>query len=523
MSSSDIVKDHTVVDTHESHALSSDDASEIDFNSTKPYIDIVVKLDDSEIKRRSSWWYKIGFFLYDSLDKHEHERSFLFKLDFFLLSSACLGYFIKTLNQNNIGTAYVNGMKEHYDMKGNDYNLMVTLWTVGYIIGQIPSNLILHRISARYYLAGLELSWAILTLLTITPKSLHGLYALRFLIGLTESGYFPGMEYLIGSWYSKKELTKRAAFFGCAGTAAGLASGPLQQAILSSTWAHKHLQPFQWMFVIDAAVSFPVALYTLFVDPNTPSTTNAWYFSRRDKLVALERRRRDGSQLNIREPYTLAKIKSFFNTWHIWVFPPLFLFYNNSGQPTTSQAFPLWIKTTLKLDSYYYNNYPIIISGGGIAMSLFVAYTNDYYRGKLTAPFLYLMFGMFTFGCALVAAWNIPRGLHWAAYFIYGVPLTMGQPLIFTWINNILHHDDMKRNFVVVVTNTLAYVTSAWTPMLMFNQNDAPYFHKGFVYIACLASAGIVFVTIALVLTIRDNKREERVKIEHSESETEFA
>nr|QFR37150.1 MFS transporter [Cyberlindnera americana] len=496
---------------HYSQTVSSDDSSDfLQHDQSKPYIDIVVELDDAENARRSKWWYKPALFFYDSIDKHKDERLFLFKLDFFLLSSACLGYFLKTLNQSNIGTAYVNGMSDYYGMEGNDYNLMVTLWTVGYIIGQIPSNLILHRISARYYLAGLESLWGILTLLTITPKSLHGMYALRFLIGLTESGYFPGLEYLIGSWYSKKEIGKRAAFFGCAGTAAGLVSGPLQQRILKSSWAHHHLEPFQWMFVIDGVISFPIALYTLFVDPNTPSTTTSWYFSEKDKLVALERRRRDGAQLNTREPYTWSKIKSFFNTWHIYVFPLLFLCYNNGCQPNTSQVFQLWMKKTLKLDSYYYNTYPIINSGAGIAVALTVAYLNDFYKSRLTPYLLFLMFFLYMFGSALLAAWNIPIGLHWAAYFILMIPMTMGQPLIFSWVNGMLHYDDMKRNFVVVVTNTMAYVTGAWVPMLTFNQNDSPKFHKGFTYNACLSALGIVLTGVVMFLQFKDQRKKKR-------------
>lgn len=86
----------------------------------------------------------------------------------------------------------------------------------------------------------------------------------------------------------------------------------------------------------------------MFVDPNTPSTTNAWYWTNDDKLVALERRRRIGAQLNTRGKYTWKKIKSFFNTWHIYVFPLVFLAYNNScaaiGQPT----FEGWMKLALK-------------------------------------------------------------------------------------------------------------------------------------------------------------------------------
>ncbi|CCH41465.1 Vitamin H transporter [Wickerhamomyces ciferrii] len=514
MSFPNIEKENVVNDVH---SVSSDDTKKdnrlkvgdiVLHDDDVPYIDLTIEMTDEEIAKRKTWWYKLSLFLWDSVDKHPSERSFLFKLDFFLLSSSMLGYFIKNLNQNNVGTAYVNGMKEYYHMNGNQYNYMSTLWTVGYIIGQIPSNLILHRISARYYLAGLELSWAILTVFLIIPKSLNGIYAIRFFIGLLESGYFPGLEYLLGSWYSRKELTKRSTFFACAGTAAGLISGPLQQSILSSKWAQKGLEPFQWMFVIDAVISAPIAFYTLFTDPNTPSTTTAFYFTDTDKKIALERRRRIGAQLNTREKYSWKKIKSFFNTWHIWILPLLFLAFNNSYTPIGQQAFQLWMKNDLKLSSYDYNTYPTAISGGGIGLAVFVAYVNDYFRGRLNPVFLLLMFGIVAFSCACLSVWNIPTGLHWFTYFGIGIPLSVGQPMIFSWVNRMLAHDDMKRNFVVVCTNTLAYVTGAWVPILTFNQTQQPKFFIGFTYTACLSSFGLILTVITFYLSVRDDRRQ---------------
>lgn len=346
------------------------------------------------------------------------------------------------------------------------------------------------------------------------------MYALRFFIGLTESGYFPGLEYLIGSWYSRQELSKRAAFFGCAGTAAGLVSGPLQQRILTSEWAQHGLKPFQWMFVIDAIISAPIAFYTLFVDPNTPSTTTAFYFNDTDKKIALERRRRIGAQLNTREAYTLKKIKSFFNTWHIYVFPILFLAFNNAYQPITSQVFQLWMKMDLKLSSYDYNIYPIGISGGGIGLSLTVAYVNDYYKGRLTPYLLYYMFVSVLFSCVVLAVWDIPEGLKWYAYFGIGIPLSIGQPLIFTWVNKMLAYDDMKRNFLVVCTNMLAYVTGAWVPILTFDQTQAPKFHIGFSYTAGLGGLGIVCTTIVWILSARDGRRNKLREKEAEDSES---
>lgn len=471
------------------------------------YIDL--SIDPDEVARRSKdWKHKVLQFLWDGADKHRHEQIYLLKLDFFLISSSMFGYFIKNLNQSNVTTAYVNGMLEHYDMNKNQYNYMITLWTVGYIIGQIPGNLILHRMSARVFLGGLELTWAFLTILMITSKNLHGMYALRFFVGLLEAAYFPSMEYLLGSNYSASEISSRAAYFAVAGSAASLISGPLQLGILKG-FKNSSRPPFQWLFVFDAVISVPVAIYTFFVDPNTPSTTDAFYFTARDKLVGLERRRRIGAQLNTREKYTFKKIKSFFNTWHIFVFPFLFLAYNNScsaiGQPT----FTTWMKNGLHLGPEIYNTYPSILTGIGIAITLFLAYFHNYIGGRKHHFFVGAVFILFMFGCICLSIWDIPRGLHWLSYFLVGVPTSWGQPFILTWVNSLLFHDDMKRNFLVVATNNLAYVTGAWVPILVWNAQDAPVYHIGFTYTACLSAFGLIMTVIAFYFTKRDLKRRE--------------
>ncbi len=92
------------------------------------------------------------------------------------------------------------------------------------------------------------------------------------------------------------------------------------------------------------------------------------------------------------------------------------------------------------------------------------------------------------------------------SYFAVGVPMGWGQPQIFSWVNRLLYHDDMKRNFVVVCTNTLAYVTGAWVPILVWNSAKAPQYHVGFTYTACLASFGIIMTLIAFYFTIRDER-----------------
>lgn len=480
-----------------------------DNEEQKPYIDLSLNLTEEEQRyRETSMWFKLKLFLWDSFDKHPDEKKFLFKLDFFIMSSSMLGYFIKLLNSKNVKTAYVNGMDEYYNMSSNQLNYLNTSWTVGYIIGQVPSNLILHRISARFYLGGLEIIWAVLTLLMITCNSLSGLYAIRFFIGLTEAGYFPGLEYLVGSWYGPRELSKRSSFFAVAGVASGLVSGPLQSRILTN-FAHSSMAPFKWMFVFDAVISFPIGIYTMFVDPNTPSTTTSWYWNKTDRLIALERRRRDGAKLNTRKKYTAKLIKSFFNTWHIYVFPLLFLAYNNTCEATLQPTFETWMKSIGKPQQVY-NTMTAAVSATGIGLTLILAYYADFIGGKKNHHFVIAYFTLLIIGCALLAHWDIPKNLHWFCYFVIGAPTSWGQPQIFSWVNRLLLHDDMKRNFLVVCTNVLAYVTNAFVPIFVWDTVDKPRYFIGFTYNACLSSFGLIMTGVALYFSLRDERRQKR-------------
>ncbi|CAK7903980.1 probable transporter Seo1p [[Candida] anglica] len=468
------------------------------------YIDLSY---DADLPHHQSKWFKLKHFLVDSLDKHPLERKFLTKLDFFLLSSAMLGYFIKSLNQSNISVAYINGMDEFYGMDKNQYNYLLSAWTVGYVLGQIPSNIILNSVSARYYLGGLQFLWGILSVLQVYVVDLQTLYFVRFIVGLAESAYFPGIQYILGSFYAPSELAKRSTLFSVSSSMAGVISPLIQQSVLS--WGATHggnLQPFQYMFVIDGLITFPIAFYSMMVLPNTPSTTNAFYLTGQDKLIALERRRRIGANNTKRQTsYTLNQISKYFQTWHIWVFPLVFLAYNNStschGQPT----FQTWMKLDLNLPSEKYNVIPSIVNFIGIFVALMVSLLGDYMgRGKLNHVLVSLMFITTSVGCALLAYWELPQWLHWTSYILISIPSHWAQPQIFSWVNRLLFQDDMKRNFVVVVTNTLAYVTAAWVPILVWDTRDKPRYFIGFTYTSILCATGFLLTCLCTRFERRD-------------------
>ncbi|KAI8182082.1 Pantothenate transporter liz1 [Colletotrichum sp. SAR 10_75] len=93
-------------------------------------------------KEKAPWWSYIWD--YEPGRSHE-ERVFIQKLDVFLITMLSFGYFIKNLDQTNISNAFVSGMKEDLSMNGNELNLVDTAWTVGYVVGQIPSQIVLTK------------------------------------------------------------------------------------------------------------------------------------------------------------------------------------------------------------------------------------------------------------------------------------------------------------------------------------------------------------------------------------------
>jgi ACS family pantothenate transporter-like MFS transporter len=90
------------------------------------------------------------FFFWYPKGTSSSEKKLIFKIDFFILTFGCLAYFTKWLDQANLSNAYVSGMKEDLKMYGTQYNLAVTCFQVGAILGAIPSNLLLTWIRPRY-------------------------------------------------------------------------------------------------------------------------------------------------------------------------------------------------------------------------------------------------------------------------------------------------------------------------------------------------------------------------------------
>lgn len=141
------------------------------------------------------------------------ERRFVQKLDIHLVTILSLGFFMKYLDTINIGNAYVSGMREDLGMLAKQLNVVDAAWTSGYVVGQIPSQILLTKVRASWWIPFCQLVWTMLTFCMAAVKNSDQVVALRFFIGLFESTFYPAAMMILGSWYTPSELGKRSCIF----------------------------------------------------------------------------------------------------------------------------------------------------------------------------------------------------------------------------------------------------------------------------------------------------------------------
>ncbi|KAI0895841.1 MFS general substrate transporter [Annulohypoxylon nitens] len=455
------------------------------------------EIDQNE-KLKAPWWSYIWD--YEPGRTHE-ERVFIQKLDVFLVTMLSFGYFIKNLDQTNISNAFVSGMKEDLGMNGNQINLVDTAWTVGYVVGQIPSQIILTKVRPSIWVPSCELVWTVLTFCLAAAKTSNHVITIRFFVGLAESIFYPAAHTILGSWYKPSELGKRACIFHASSAAAGMFSGYLQAGVYKGLNGVSGFAGWQWLFIMDGIISLPICIAGFFILPDLPENTRAFYLNEKDRGMARERMAKVG-----RAPRTRlgrSAFKRIFGRWHVYLLTILYIIFINIGPSSSVNPFAIWLKS--KGESVErINIIPTASAAVQLVLTVTFAIVSDAIRHRASIMSISTFLGGFS--ALLLAIWSIPDGLKWFAFLTQRASVPYG-PLSMSWANEICGADAEERAIVIGIMNTLGYAFNAWVPLLTFPQVDSPMFRKGFIFstVAFVAQA-IITGTVAFMYK-RDQRK----------------
>jgi MFS family permease len=155
------------------------------------------------------------------------------------------------LDRVNIGFAKLR-MLEDLGFTEAVYGLGAGLFFIGYFLFEVPSNLILHRVGARRWIARIMITWAIISGATAFTTSATMFYVLRFLLGVAEAGFFPGIILYLSYWFPASRRAKVTALFMTAVPMSGVIGGPLSGWLLQGTDGMMGLGGWQWLLIIEA-------------------------------------------------------------------------------------------------------------------------------------------------------------------------------------------------------------------------------------------------------------------------------
>ncbi|KAK0554230.1 hypothetical protein OC846_000939 [Tilletia horrida] len=336
------------------------------------------------------------------------ERHVLRKIDLLIVPIFTLLYLLSFLDRTNIGAAKLDGLVKGIGI--TDYSNVLSIFFVGYVIGEIPANIVLKRTSPPLWLPTLTLTWGIVMVLHGVVTNQRSFYAVRFFLGLTESGLFPGICYIYSMFYRREERHYRISLMFSGAALAGAFGGLFAYALgLMNGVGGK--RGYEWIFIIEGLLTVVVSSVAYFIVPNYPLKSKR--FTQREKEIIKARLAADSDALD-EEPFTWSAVLSTFKDPFVWGYAFLFhtfafvlysisLFLptlvNNLGRWTVWQSqlltIPPYALAFIVVASVAHTSFvfkvrgPFIIASGFVAIiGYIVLITSPTVGGKYAALFL---------------------------------------------------------------------------------------------------------------------------------------
>jgi len=193
-------------------------------------------------------------------------------------------YVISFLDRINIGFAALT-MNKELAISSQQFGLVAGIFFFGYFLFEIPSNLMLHKIGARIWIARILITWGILAMLTGLVHSVHQLYVARFLLGLAEAGYFPGIVLYLTYWFRQREQAQMIALFLAGIPFTSIIGSPVSGYIMD----HVHwlsLGSWRWLLILEGIPAVVCGVLTYFLLPNRPAEAKFLSQDEKDWILA---------------------------------------------------------------------------------------------------------------------------------------------------------------------------------------------------------------------------------------------
>ncbi|SDO94738.1 D-galactonate transporter [Ralstonia sp. 25mfcol4.1] len=244
-------------------------------------------------------------------------------------------FILAWIDRVNVGFAKLQ-MLQDLQFSEAVYGLGAGIFFIGYFLFEVPSNLLLEKIGARKTLARITILWGLASMAMIFVKTPMQFYTLRFMLGIFEAGFFPGVVLYLTYWFPAARRARINGLFMTSFAIAGVIGGPLAGFIMSAMDGVDGLANWQWLFVIEGIPSVLAGIAVLMYLPEKP--VNARWLSQQEQEIVT----RDIEQ-EARDPAKHSSLKAAFANSRVWICAAIY-FCVVSGNATIAFWSPSIIK-----------------------------------------------------------------------------------------------------------------------------------------------------------------------------------
>ncbi|KAH8148409.1 uncharacterized protein LAJ45_07511 [Morchella importuna] len=428
------------------------------------------------------------------------ERALCRRFDYRLMPVLAVMYLFNALDKGNLGNAKTNGFEKDLGFKGNQYNIILSVFYVPYVLFAPPLGMLGKKYGPSRVLPVMMFGFGSMTLLGASVKNFGGMMAVRWFLGMAESAFFPLVIYYLTTFYRRGELARRLAIFYAASNIANAFSGLLAFGVFQIDHS---IPSWRFLFLIEGSCTVLFSLFAWWYLPM--SAAKARFLSDAEKELAFHRIQVDSSSV-VDEKFNLKESLKVFKLPVAWAWLAIEVCL---GVPLQSVSLFLpQIVGRLGYNVIKTNLFTVAPNVTGAVMLLILAFTSDFTR--LRFPFIALGFSFPLIGFIVYSSIDAlsEKQIAYFATFMMCWGTSAPSVLLSTWYNNNIAHEGRRvvlTSVGVPVANMMGIVSSN-----IFRAQDAPDYIPALVTTACFGAAGVILSAGLGTFMICDNRRRDR-------------
>ncbi|GLA48277.1 hypothetical protein AnigIFM63604_003422 [Aspergillus niger] len=433
-----------------------------------------------------------------------NEKALLRKLDYRLLPPLTILYLLSFLDRSNVGNARLEGMATEIHMSGDQYLTGLTLYFIGYVLFEVPCNIVLKKTTPRIWLPTLTLVWGVVATLLGVVQNYAGYLTSRTALGIAESGLFPGVVFYLSMWYKRNEQHYRVALFFSAASLAGAFGGIL-------AWGIAHMKGvggysgWRWIFILEGLLTVLMSIGAYFWVYNYPSTAE---FLTPEERQFIQFRLKNDNDSTRDEQFTWSAVFDAFKDIKVWLYG--LAFHTMSLPLYTLSLFMPTIISALGYTSAQAQLLTVPPYAVAFILTITIAILSE--RTHRRAPFILLSTGLACIGYILLLSDHRP-GVSYLGTFFAAAGIYPAVAIVLSWpANNV--SGQTKRCIANAMQISIGNLGAVLGTQLYRTETSPRYFlGHGFALGYLVANLVVVGVLWEVL------RRENRVKAEVRERE----